>query len=312
MNIKTKINFTFGFSTLLMSAMYTGNVSAREPSVLPTIPDGASIGVPIAAPTPVDGLFFSSRSGVASQHFYDANGDKTATTIDLKDTVFQFALTPGNKVLGGQYRAFLSIPFIDIESKNIATPMGLANASNSGLGSIEIRPIDISWEVSPDIYMNAGFSAYSPGDWSATELVNAGQNFWSFSPSVGISYLRNGWNASAHLMYFANEANEDNDYKSGDETHLNLTAMKDIGEDLSIGLVGFLRKQIEDDENPNNAYGGFTNERVESSGAGLSITKQLGPINLNAMYTKSLETKSSGGGERIWLNAIIPLKVFSH
>lgn len=310
MNIKTKTNLAFGFSTLLMSTMFTGHVSAREPGVLPTIPDGASIGVPIAAPTPVDGFFFSSRSAISSHHYYDGNGDKTDTKIDLKDTVFQFALTPGNKVFGGQYRAFLSIPFIDIESKKIATPFGLANASNSGLGSIEIRPMDISWELSKGIYMNAGLSAYTPGEWSASELVNPGQKFWSFSPSVGISYLRNGWNTSAHLLYFSNQENEDNDYQSGDETHLNLTAMKDIGEGLSVGAVGYFRKQIEDDKNPNGAYGGVLNGRASSSGVGLSITKQLGPINLNAMYTTNLETKNSGGGDRIWLNAIIPLKVF--
>ncbi|MGO4893730.1 SphA family protein [Flavobacterium sp. W21_SRS_FM6] len=310
MNIKIKINLTFGLSIVLMSTMYAGLVSAHEPGVLPTIPDGASIGMPIAAPTPVDGIFFSSRSAISSQHYYDANGDKTETEIDIKDSVFQFVLSPGKALFGGQYRAFLSVPLIDIESKNIATPFGLANGSNSGIGSVEIRPADISWELSSGIYMNAGFSVYTPGDWSASELVNPGQNFWSFSPSVGVSYLRNGWNASAHLLYFANKANEDNDYKSGNETHLNLTLMKNIGDNLSVGAVGYIRKQLEDDENPNNAYGGALNGRASSSGIGISLTKQFGPINLNVMYTTNLETKNSGGGERIWLNVVIPLKVF--
>ncbi|MFK8081375.1 MAG: transporter [Granulosicoccus sp.] len=218
---------------------------------------------------------------------------------------------PGNELFGGQYRAFLSVPFVDIEGENVATPFGLTNSSNSGLGGIELRPIDISWETSPGVFINAGLSAFTPGDWSATELVNPGQNFWSISPTVGTSYLCDGWNETAHLMDFANLENEDNGYTSGDEIHLNLKAMKDIGNDWSIGAVGFIREQVSDDKNTEMAFGGLLGGDASQRGAGLSVTKQIGPFNLNAMFTTDVSTRNSGGGDRIWLNAIIPLKLFS-
>lgn len=300
----------YGLCAALAATVFAGGASAREPGVLTTIPPGATIGVPIAAPTPVDGIFVSSRTGLSFQSYYDQDGNETPTELTIKDTVLQFAFVPGTEVLGGQYRAFVSVPFVDIEGENVATPFGPASGSNSGLGSIEIRPIDVSWQTSPGVFMNAGLSVYTPGEWSATELVNPGQNFWSVSPSVGVSYLRDGWNASAHLMYFANFENKDNGYTSGDELNLNLTAMKDVGNDLSIGAVGYLRQQITDDTNPDGAYGGFVAERGYSSGVGLAVTKQLGPINLNAMYTKDLHSENSGGGDRFWLNAVIPVKVF--
>ncbi|SIT76301.1 Uncharacterized conserved protein [Yoonia rosea] len=283
---------------------------AREPGVLPTIPPGASMGVPIAGPTPVDGIFVSSRSGLSDQTFYDDDGNETPTELTIRDTVLQFAIVPGQQVLGGEYRAFLTVPFIDVEGENIATPFGPVDAENSGVGSMEIRPIDIAWEITPGAFLNAGVSFHTPTGWDAAELVNPGQNFWTISPSVGYSYLRDGWNASAHLLYFANLENEDNGYTSGDEVMLNLTAMKDVGNDFSAGAVGYWRQQITDDENPDAAYGGFVAERSASAGVGLSVTKQLGPVNLNAMYTTDVLVENTGGGDRFWFNVIVPIAVF--
>ena len=155
--------------------------------------------------------------------------------------------------------------------------------------------------------MNAGLSVFTPGDWDETRLVNPGQNFWSISPSVGVSYLRDGWNLSAHLIYFSNFENKDNGYKSGDEINLNLTAMKDIGNGWSVGAVGYLREQISSDKNPNGAFGGMLADDASQRGLGLSLSKQVGPMTFNAMYSKDLSARNSGGGDRIWLNAIIPL-----
>lgn len=294
---------------LLSVALLAGAASAREPGVLPTIPPGASMGVPIAAPSPFDGVFFSSRTGLSYQNLYDNNGNELPTEITIRDTALQLAVIPGFALLGGQYRAFLTVPYVDVDSKNIATRMGLVNANNGGIGSIEIRPIDISWQTAPGIFVSAGVSVHTPTGWDATELVNPGQNFWTVSPSVGVSYLRDGWNVSAHLLFFANEANRDNDYESGDEINLNFTAMKDIGNDWSIGAVGFWRKQLNDDKNPSGAYGGFVANRAEQGGIGVSVTKQIGPINLNAMYTRDLYAKNTGAGDRFWFNAIIPLHI---
>lgn len=298
-----------GGAALFVAAITASVANAREPGVLPTIPPGASMGVPIAAPSPFDGVFLSTRTGLSFQDVYDNSGTKTPTELQITDTVLQFAIIPGHTVLGGQYRAFFTLPFVDVDAENIATPFGLVDDDKSGIGSIEIRPIDLSWQMSPGVFVNAGLSVHTPTGWSAADLVNPGQNFWSISPSVGVSYMRNGWNASAHLLYFANFANQDNDYQSGDEVHLNLTAMKDIGNGWSIGGVGYLRQQVSDDRNPSGAYGGLLSDRAEQRGFGLSVTKQAGPINFNAMYTKEFSTKNSGGGDRIWLNAIIPLQV---
>lgn len=71
-----------------------------------------------------------------------------------------------------------------------------------------------------------------------------------------------------------------------------------------------MREQVTSDKNPNGAYGGMLGGDASQRGLGLSVTKQIGPMNFNAMYTKDLSARNSGGGDRLWLNAIIPLKRF--
>lgn len=310
MTHETRSTAALGGAVLLTAAVMCGTASAREPGVLPTVPTGASVGVPIAAPAPVNGIAVSSRSGVAFFDYYDGNGNKTGTELTIRDTVLQLAIIPGVNLLGGQYRAFLSAPLIDLEGDRIATPFGPMDSSRTALGSVEIRPMDISWTLSPGIFVNAGASVFTPGDWDSQSLVNPAQNFWTISPSAGFSYLRDGWNASAHLMYFANFENEDNGYTSGDELQLNLTLMKDIGHEWSIGGVGYWREQITEDKNPRGAYFGTNGGKASQTGLGVSVTKQIGPVNLNAMYTRDISVKNSGGGDRLWFNAIIPLVAF--
>ncbi|MFK8081376.1 MAG: hypothetical protein AB8B97_13900 [Granulosicoccus sp.] len=71
----------------LTAALLSTTAHAHEPGVLPTIPTGASMGVPIAAPAPFNGISVSSRTGFSFQHYYDNDGNKTPTEITLRDTV---------------------------------------------------------------------------------------------------------------------------------------------------------------------------------------------------------------------------------
>lgn len=276
------------------------SAQAREPGVLPPMAPGATMGVPIAAPLP-EGFLLSSRTGISRLKFHDADGNETATEIDIIDSAVVLNYAPGVTLFGGQYRASLALPVIDVSLG------GNLDASDIGFGSLDIRPIDISWQTAPGIFVNAGVSIITPGNWDGSQLANPGQNFWTLAPSVGVSYLRDGWNASAHLIYLTNQRNPDNDYKSGDEINLNLTAMKDVGDGLSLGPVAYWRKQVSADDNRGSSYGGGTAAKSEAIGVGLSATKQFGNVIANAMYTHDVLAEESGGGSRLWLNFTVPL-----
>ena len=72
---------------------------------------------------------------------------------------------------------------------------------------MDIRPLNLSWQTAPGIFASAGLIAITPGDWDAARVAQNGQNFWSFGAELGFSYMRDGWNATAHLQYLTNTAN---------------------------------------------------------------------------------------------------------
>lgn len=275
---------------------------AREPGVPTNVPAGSTVGVPIAAQLP-PGLYFSSRSGYSSERDYDADGNYTGAKVTIKDSAAQFLWIPELKIFGAQYRAFFTLPLLSLD---LDVGGGAFEADNTGLSSMEIRPIDLSWEIAPGIFTNAGISFHTPSDWDASEGINTGGEFWAISPSVGISYLRDGWNLSLHGLYFTNTRNTETDYKSGDEILVNATVTKDIG-GFQVGPVAYWRRQITDDSNEGSFYGGTIAGRANRAGIGLSVTKRFGPVEMNVAYTHDVVHENTTAGNRLWLNFGIPL-----
>ncbi|MGO4853046.1 transporter [Phaeovulum sp. W22_SRMD_FR3] len=279
--------------------------TAREPGVPPTIPPGATMGVPIAA-SPPPGLYFSLRSGYSDTTLRDGQGDAMGADVRIRDTALQFLWVPGTQFWGADYKAMVLLPILDIH-QTLSAPMGSGSAGKTGLGNVEIRPVDLSWQIEPGIFVNAGFSIHAPtGYWSGTAPVSTAGHFWSLAPSVGFSYLRDGWNLSAHAIYFVNGRNRDNGYRSGNEINLNLTAMKGVG-DWSLGPVAYWRKQVSGDDNGGTAYGGTRFGRAEQLALGLGVTRQIGKVSANLMLTDDVVAKNTLGGQRLWVNFTLPL-----
>ena len=295
------------FGAVGAMAMLASTAQAREPGVLPVVPPGNTLGAPVAAQLP-PGLYFSSRTGTGTVDATDADGDKTGTSIKVTDSALQFIAVPGNSLFGGQYRAILTFPVSKISVDDAVTPLGLVSDDSTGVPSVEIRPVDISWELEPGIFASAALSIHTPGKWDATSVANNGGDFWSYGAHLGVSYMRDGWNATGHLAYYASEANRDNDYESGDEINLNLTAMRAIGDTgWSLGPVAYVRHQVSDDSNPSGAYGGLVSDRAKQGGLGLSVSKRFGPVELNAIYTQDLYSENAAEGNRLWINLTMPL-----
>lgn len=123
---------------------------------------------------------------------------------------------------------------------------------------------------------------------------------------MGYSYLRDGWNASAHLVYSTQAENKDTGYTSGDELLLNITALKDVG-GFSIGPVGHWRKQIEDDVNNGAFYGGAASGRAEQIGLGFGFSKPMGGGELNLNLVHDVMAENTVGGTKLQVNFSIPL-----
>ena len=295
-------------SVMAVTALFSTTAEAREAGVPSSVPPGNTMGVVIGA-NPPPGLYFSSRTGYWDGELKDNNGDFGGQTNTLIDTALQFIWVPGTQLWGGDYKAYVTLPLIyNDQSRSAPFPAPLqGNSSKTALGNIEIAPVSLSWQLEPGIFMSAGLSIFAPtGDFDPNAAISTGGDFWTLSPSVGYSYLRDGWNASIHAAYFTNTENSTTDYTSGDELLVNVSALKDVG-GFSVGPVGYWRKQISADENNGSYYGGTVQDKSEQAALGIGFTKRFGPVEANLNLTHDVYLRNTVGGTKLWLNFTMPI-----
>ncbi|MFT4149791.1 MAG: transporter [Paracoccaceae bacterium] len=279
----------------------TPQAMAREFGAGPTLPAGVSMGVPLGA-APPPGFYGRSQTALSFGDVYDGDGNRTGDSLNVTASALQMLWAPGWELLGGQYTAFVAVAGVnaDLDSS------GLGHQTQLGLGDLEVNPFTLNWELAPGIYATSGVSIFAPiGTYDKDEPVNIGTGFWTITPSFGASYLRDGWNASIHAFYFKNLKNRDTDYLSGDEVMVNFTALKDVG-GFSIGPVGYWRKQIKDDRNSGEAYGGAVAGRAEQAALGLGLSKRFGNAEAQVIYTRDLRVRNTVGGDKLWFNVMFP------
>lgn len=292
----------------LTAVLATGVAQAREPGAPSSVPPGNTMGVAIGA-SPPPGFYISSRTGIWDGTLKDGHGDDAGQTNTLADTAVQLMWVPGIKVFGGDYKAFVTIPVISNDQNRSAPfpPPLQGKANDTALGNIEIAPVSLSWMVQPGIFVSAGLSLYAPtGKFSPTAAVNSGADFWTISPSIGYSYLRDGWNLSVNAAYFANTENSSTHYRSGNEILVNATALKDMG-GFSLGPVGYWRKQVTGDRNKGTEYGGTVQGKSAQAALGIGYVTHLGPAELNVNLTRDVYIRNTVGGTKLWLNVTMPL-----
>jgi hypothetical protein len=292
----------------LCISLSAGAVQAREPGAPSSVPPGNTMGVAIGA-NPPPGFYLSSRSGYWDAELKDSNGDFGGQTNTLADTAVQLMWVPGIKVLGGDYKALVTVPFLYNDQKRTSPfpPPLQGSANDFAMGNIEITPVSLSWQIEPGIFVSSGLSVYAPtGKFSPTAAINSGADFWTISPSVGFSYLRGGLNLSLNVAYFANTENTTTKYRSGDEILANFTAMKDFG-GWSLGPVGYYRKQITDDKNNGANYGGTIQGKAEQAALGLGFSTRIGKVDASFNLTRDVYVRNTVGGTKLWMNFTVPL-----
>ncbi|HBF31587.1 transporter [Rhizobium sp.] len=286
----------------LAACFFQNQAHATESAVPPTMPSGATMGVPIGA-SPPPGLYFGVLNALFNGSVY-FNGQQIPVKKTVAVSVGQFQWVPGYTVLGGSYKAMLTIPFIYAHQKAYGE-----SSEQVGLGDITIAPANLSWMIAPGIFMSGGLSFTLPTGSFSTErsYVSTGTNRFATVINTGFSYLRDGWNLSADFNYFFYTKNDNTNYRSGDEFLMNWTAMKDFGA-FSFGPVGYWRKQVADDINYGTYYGGVSNGRAEQVGLGFGLSKKFGNVTATLNYTHDVKKENTLSGGTVFLNFVTPIK----
>ena len=270
-------------------------------------PNGAENWFAGAVPPPGD--YFINYFGHWSGKLKDGNGDNanvggSTPKLDATFDALRWVHVTNKTLLGASYAWHVIVPVVDLDI-NIA-PLG-GKAGKTGLGDITVNPIILAWH-GPEWHTVAALDINLPtGEYDKNDpRKSIGANYYSFEPLFGVSYLgKNGWEASAKFMYNIKTKNDDTNYQSGDEFHVDYLIGKNFG-NWAVGLSGYYLKQVSDDK-LNGVKVGADGNRGQVFSYGPSIKyKTASGTQLIGYWQHETNVENRFGGDKVWFKLIMP------
>ena len=205
--------------------------------------------------------------------------------------------------MGAQYAFAVLGPFDHIDREYAGT-----TASASGNFEPIISPVNLSWTIANDWHVATGLGIYIPnGTFNDKSIAGylPSANFWAFEPSVGISWLHDGWNVSAKFVIDFDGKNPITNYISGDVFSTDFGVTKTIGK-WTVGVGGYWRYQFSNDVQ----YGQIVapeGNRAQEFGVGPIVGYNFDSFIFEVYYERALYWKDEVAGDRLFTRLTVPL-----
>jgi hypothetical protein len=281
-----------------------GPAHAEEGGIVPYFA-GVEIGVPTGA-APPPGVYLSDTMYTRQEPLYNGAGNRVPIKINLYGNSLSAVWVPGWQVLGGTYLAFIKQPI----SNNVVSAFG-HHSNGFGMFNTIISPFNLSWMVAPGLFVAGGTTFYlKDATYARNAAVEMGNNYYTFEPSVSVSYLGGGLNLTALANYDINSENTNSPnaanghYQSGQVLTIDLTATKRFGA-WSAGLGGYVVQQTTNDT-ANGAVVPATpyesrGDKIGQIALGPVLGYQFGRYSLTAYDTYDVRHVNTAGGNMVWL-----------
>ena len=166
------------------------------------------------------------------------------------------------EVFGAQFAAGVFLPLVDLDLDASLSVGGMtvnASDSASGLGDVALIPFALYWNNGNIHTSFAQFVITPTGDYGVDNLINKGLNYWSFDTNFALTYLNpeTGRDFSFNIGHIYNTENDDTDYQTGQELHLDVVFNQFLSETFAVGIHGFYLKQITGDSGSGAILGDF-------------------------------------------------------
>lgn len=262
-------------------------------------PNGAEDFMSGAVPPP--GFYFINYLNYyRADTFRDSSGNGGAVPdFDLKATanVFRFIYVTKQQVLGGFWGVHAFIPVVNLDVSAAGH-----SQSKTGIGDIIIDPFILSWHAK-NWHAVTGLDIYFPtGAYDSHDLANIGRNYWTFEPVAAFTYVSDsGFDVSAKFMYDFNTKNDDTNYTSGQEFHVDYSVAKKF-DNLSIGLGGYYYKQMTNDKQSGGKVG--DGNKGQAIGIGPQIKYDHKNMSFLLKYQAETSVKNRPDGDKFWLKFV--------
>lgn len=216
---------------------------------------------------------------------------------------------------GWSYAMSATLPYVWMDVSGWATAGKVTKSisdSEDGLGDMVLMPLMFNYKASDDWNFNFRVAAYAPtGEYEVGRLANTGKNFWTIEPAVAAMYFGKGNGIEASLFFGAdfNFENEDTNYQTGTQLHLDGTLAQHFplwGGLAGAGVNGFWYEQVQGDSGSGATFGDFKG-RTAGLGPVLSFaTKVSGQdVICELKWLHEFETKKRLEGDYIWFKALL-------
>ncbi|MDS9469070.1 transporter [Paracoccus sp. MBLB3053] len=168
----------------------------------------------------------------------------------------------------------------------------------------------IGWGQGP-VFGSLNFLVNVPiGDYSDTRSSNIAFNRWAYDVTGAVTWMNpeTGWQANFATGVTFNGENDDTDYDSGNELHVEASVGKAINEKVTLSLQGYYYKQITGDSGDGALLGDFEGE-VSALGPAIAWNSDWNgtPVSFEARWFHEFEAKNRLEGDAVLFNITIPL-----
>lgn len=193
------------------------------------------------------------------------------------------------KILGGTYTVGIAVPIgygnLDAQLA-FPPPIGVVGTSDHeyGLSDIAITPLQLNWSAGSFSFKFAETIIAPTGKYDKDDLMNLGRNYWSFDTVGAVSWFnaKTGTGVDLAPGIMLNTENNDTDYKTGTEFHLDFTANQFLSEGFALGIRGYYYKQVTGDSGSGALLGDFESDSF-GMGPGIVWIPKLPGSNLTVL-----------------------------
>lgn len=204
--------------------------------------------------------------------------------LNLVSAIYTFE-TP---FLGGRYSIGTAIPFgyLDINAELRLPGIGTFDDSDSSfdISDVAFIPLQLNWNVGAFSFKFAEVIIAPTGGYDVNETANLGTNYWSFDTVTAVTWFDPGKGIEISIApgIQVNTENDDTNYKTGKEFHVDFTVNQFLSETFSIGLRGYYYRQISGDSGSGATLGDYKSESL-GIGPGFLWIPEFGGGNLTIL-----------------------------